>query len=46
MKVFQSAAERKPAWVPDEVAIEKVQAPEEEEIWRPELPEVAKLPAK
>jgi len=42
LKVDQSAPERKPDTPAEEVVCEKVHWPEEEVIWRPESPEVAK----
>ena len=45
LKVSQSAAERKPASVAEEVAIVKVQDPEDEAMVRPVVPDVAKEPA-
>ena len=44
LKVVQSAAERNPACVADEVAIVNVQVAEEEEIVRPVVPLVANDP--
>src|SRR5512134_5941 len=43
LKVFQSAAERKPGTLPVEVAMVKVQVPEEDVMERPERPEVARV---
>jgi hypothetical protein len=47
LKVDQSVPERKPLTPADEVAMEKVQLfPDEDVIWRPDAPDVAKEPVK
>jgi hypothetical protein len=46
LKTFQSAEERKPFTEAEEVVWERVHVPDEEEIWRPEAPEVLKVAAR